>query len=78
MEDLLHMYTLNRTIAKTLLSVCMDESSIQALEKFTKPLSADPDPPELINDEYVRKGVSSIFLEVEPLGGKRQVKIIER
>jgi len=31
-----------------------------------------------MDDEYVRKGVASIFLEVEPLAGKRNVKITER
>jgi hypothetical protein len=31
-----------------------------------------------VDDEYVRKGVASIFMEVEPLGGKRKVKITER
>jgi hypothetical protein len=31
-----------------------------------------------MDDEYVRNGVASIFLEVEPLGGKRKVKITER
>ena len=31
-----------------------------------------------MDDEYVRNGVASIFMEVEPLGGMRQVKITER
>lgn len=31
-----------------------------------------------MDDEYIRNGVASIFLEVEPLGGRRQVKITER
>jgi hypothetical protein len=31
-----------------------------------------------MDDEYVRNGVASIFIEVEPLGGKRNVKITER
>ena len=31
-----------------------------------------------MDDEYVRNGVASIFLEVEPLGGSRKVKITER
>jgi hypothetical protein len=31
-----------------------------------------------MDGEYIRNGVASIFLEIEPLGGKRQVKITER
>jgi hypothetical protein len=31
----------------------------------------------LVDDEYVRNGVASIFMEVEPLGGERHVEITE-
>ena len=31
-----------------------------------------------MDDEYVRNGVASIFLEVEPLAGRRNVKITHR
>jgi hypothetical protein len=31
-----------------------------------------------VDDEYVRNGVANIFIEVEPLGGKRTVKITEQ
>jgi len=41
-------------------------------------IPAAPGHPVLMDDEYVRKGVASIFIEVEPLGGKRKVKITER
>ena len=41
-------------------------------------IPASPGHPVLVNDEYVRKGVASIFIEIEPLGGKRKVKITER
>lgn len=37
-----------------------------------------PRHPSLIDHEYVRYGVACIFLEVEPLGGRRHVKITER
>ncbi len=43
-----------------------------------KPIPAAPGHPVLVDDEYVRNGVANIFLEVEPLGGKRNVKITER
>ena len=56
----------------------MDESSIQFIGEVTEPIPAAPGHPELVDDEYARKGVASIFLEVDPPGGKRQVKITGR
>jgi hypothetical protein len=56
----------------------MDESSMQLIGEVHEPIPAAPGHPLLMDDEYVRKGVASIFLEVEPLGGKRKVKITER
>lgn len=76
MEDVLHVYA--QAYKKEFPVVCMDESSIQLIGEVTGPIPAAPGHPELLDDEYVRKGVASIFLEVEPLGGKRQVKITER
>ena len=76
MEDVLHVYA--QPYTKEFPVVCMDESSIQLIGEVTGPIPAAPGHPELLDDEYVRKGVASIFLEVEPLGGKRQVKITER
>jgi len=56
----------------------MDESSVQLIGEVQAPIPAAPGHPVLVDDEYVRKGVANIFIEVEPLGGKRQVKITER
>ena len=58
--------------------VCMDESGVQLIGEVHNPIPAVPGHPVLMDDEYVRNGVASIFLEVEPLGGKRKVKITER
>lgn len=76
MEDVLEVYA--RPYDANFPVVCMDESSIQLIGEVSDPIPAAPGHPELVDDEYVRKGVASIFLEVEPLGGKRQVKITER
>lgn len=76
MEDVLEIYA--RPYCDNIPVVCMDESSIQLIGEVTEPIPAEPGHPELVDDEYVRKGVVSIFLEVEPLGGKRQVKITEQ
>ena len=76
MQDVLCVYA--QLYNKEFPVVCMDESSIQLIGEVTAPIPAAPGHPELLDDKYVRKGVASIFLGVEPLGGKRQVKITER
>jgi len=76
MEDVLQVYT--QPYNKDFPVVCMDESSMQLIGEVNEPIPAASGHPELLDDEYVRRGVASIFLEVEPLGGKRKVKITER
>lgn len=76
MEDVLEVYS--REYCYDFPVVCMDESSIQLIGEVHEPIPAAPGHPELVDDEYVRMGVASIFLEVEPLDGKRHVKITER
>ena len=76
MENILEVYA--RPYNQKLPVVCMDESSVQLIGEVHEPIPAAPGHPELMDDEYVRNGVASIFLEVEPLGGKRKVKITER
>ena len=58
--------------------VCMDESSVQLIGEVHEPIFATPGHPVLRDDEYVRNGVASIFIEVEPLAGTRKVKITEQ
>jgi len=76
MEDILEVYA--RPYDPYFPVVCMDESSVQLIGEVQVPIPAAPGHPELMDDEYVRNGVASIFIEVEPLGGKRKVKITER
>ena len=42
------------------------------------PIPGKPGQPKRIDDEYVRHGVAEIFMEVEPLAGRRHVAITER
>ena len=72
MEDFLKFMRV-RTIVKFPV-VCMDESSMQLIGEVHEPIPAAPGHPVLMDDEYVRNGVASIFIEVEPLGGKAQGK----
>jgi hypothetical protein len=42
-----------------------------------EPIPVKPGQPQRIDDEYVRNGVAEIFMEVEPLNGRRHVAITE-
>jgi hypothetical protein len=50
--------------------VWMDESIASLTGKVHAPIPASPGHSELKGYEYVRKGVASLFMEVELLGGK--------
>jgi len=76
MEDVLEVYA--RPYDPNFPVVCMDESSVQLIGEVSKPIPAAPGHPLLTDDEYVRNGVASIFMEVEPLGGRRKVKITKQ
>jgi len=58
--------------------VCMDESNKQLVEEVHDPLPMIPGEVKIEDHEYVRNGVATIFMEVEPLGGRRHVEITER
>ena len=76
MEDVLDVYA--RSYDPDFPVVCMDESSVQLIGEVRDPIPTAPGHPVLMDDEYVRNGVASIFIEVEALAGKRNVKITER
>ena len=76
MEDVLEVY--QRPYDAEFPVVCMDESNRQLVGEVHAPIPAAPGHPNLVDDEYVRHGVANIFIEVEPLGGKRHVEITDR
>jgi transposase len=76
MEDILEVYHLPYDPDYPL--VCMDESCKQLIGEVREPISGKPGCVKKIDDEYVRHGVAEIFMEVEPLAGKRHVAITER
>jgi len=57
--------------------VCMDESCKQLVGEVREPMPCVPGRPARTDDEYVRNGVVEIFMEVEPLAGRRHVAITE-
>jgi hypothetical protein len=76
MEDVLDVY--HQPYNPQYPVVCMDESCKQLIGEVREPIPAAPGHPVLCDDEYIRNGVAEIFLEVEPLGGRRHVEISER
>jgi len=76
MEDILDVY--QRPYDPDIPVVCMDESTRQLIGEVAAPIAMTENHCELIDHEYVRNGVATIFAEVEPLGGRRHVKITQR
>lgn len=56
----------------------MDESCKQLVGEVREPIPGKPGAVKKIDDEYVRNGVTEIFMEVETLAGKRHVAVTER
>jgi hypothetical protein len=73
MEDVLAVYQLPEDPQVPL--ICMDESSKQLIGEVHAPIPAAPGHGQIIDHEYVRNGVVSLFVEVEPLSGRRHVEI---
>ena len=58
--------------------ICMDESPRQLIRATRLPLKAVRGKAEREDYEYERLGVCNIFMAVEPLAGKRLVRVTER
>ena len=76
MEEVLDLYHLPYDPQFPL--ICMDESNKQLVGEVHAPIAPAPGHGQIIDHEYVRNGVAEIFLEVEPLAGRRHVAITER
>ena len=76
MEDVLEVYHLPYDSDYPV--VCMDESCKQMIGEVREPIKGKPGQVKKVDDEYVRNGVAEIFMEVEPLAGKRHVAVTER
>jgi hypothetical protein len=76
MEDVLEVYRLPADPRFPV--VCMDESSKQLVGEVTPPLPLAPGRGQILDHEYVRHGVATLFVEVEPLAGRRHVEVTER
>lgn len=76
MEDILDVYPAPSDPKFPL--VCMDESNKQLVGEVQAPMATAPGRSQILDPEYVRHGVAEIFLEVEPLTGRRHVALTER
>lgn len=75
MEDVLELY--HAPYDANFPFVCMDESCKQLVGEVHAPMPCAPGRVRIEDHEYVRNGVGEIFIEVEPLGGRRHVQITE-
>ena len=75
MEDVLEVY--QRPYDSEYPVVCMDESPKQLIGEVHPPIPIKPGSVEKVDAEYVRNGTVEIFMEVEPLAGKRHVAVTE-
>jgi len=76
MEDVLSVYQLAHDPRFPV--VCMDESSKQLVGEVHAPIPAAPGHGQIVDHEYVRHGVATLFVEIEPLAGRRHVEVTER
>jgi hypothetical protein len=76
MEDVLDVY--HRPYDPQQPVVCMDECSKQLIGEVREPLPPLPGHLAKYDSEYERKGTANLFMAVEPLAGKRTVRVTDR
>jgi hypothetical protein len=76
MEDVLEVYA--RPYDPKQPVVCLDEKSKELHGQIREPLPPEPGKERRQDSEYVRNGTANLFLWVEPLAGKRRVRVTER
>lgn len=76
MEDVLAVYRLPHDPRFPV--ICMDESNKQLVGEVQAPIPAAPGHGQIVDHEYVRHGVATLFVEVTPLAGRRHVEVTER
>ena len=76
MEDVLDVYARPYDAKRPL--VCLDEASKELHGTPRGTLPMEPDQPQRQDYEYVRNGVRNLFLSIEPLRGRRKVRVTDR
>jgi hypothetical protein len=75
MEDVLEVYQRPYDVRHP--TVCMDELSKQLVGEVAQPLPLAVGQPLRCDYEYVRHGVSNLFMFFEPLAGQRFIKVTD-
>jgi hypothetical protein len=73
MYKLLTLYS--RNYNKQYPVVCVDEKSKQLIEDVRKSIPLKPGSPTKYDGQYRRRGTRNIFVAVEPLAGRRKIKV---
>jgi transposase len=73
MEDVLEVYT--RPHDRLRPQVCMDEKAVQLIGETRLPLAVGAGRAARSDFEYVRRGVTNLFMFFEPLAARRQVEV---
>ena len=73
MYKLLTLYS--RSYSKQYPVVCVDEKSKQLIEDVRKSIPLKPGSPAKYDGQYRRRGTRNIFVAVEPLAGRRKIKV---
>jgi len=76
MESLLDLY--EEEYNEQFPVVCVDEKPIHLIEETRPPIPAKPGRSKRIDYEYRRNGSCNLFVAVEPLRGKRRLKVTAR
>ena len=76
MEDVLDVYARPHDPGRPV--VCVDEGGKQLIGDIREPLPVRPGSPAKQDSEYTRGGTANLFVAVEPLAGRRHVRVTER
>ena len=76
MEDVLDVYARPYDAKRPL--VCLDEASKELHDTPRGTLPLEPGQPHRQDYEYERHGVCNLFLSIEPLSGRRKVRVTDR
>jgi hypothetical protein len=76
MEDVLDVY--KRPYDPSRPVVCFDEATKQLLADVTPPVPMSPGLSQRTDYEYERRGTANIFMQVEPLAGRRYVDVTDQ
>ena len=76
MEDVLEVYARPYNSSRPV--VCVDEVSKELHSTPHGQIAIEPGVPACVDYEYARHGTANLFMSVEPLAGRREVRVTDR